>query len=295
MDTKYYCRNCKGLRHHTIIAEKKTRGAEDYDYFQWSDDYFIIECKGCETISFLRIYGNTEMVEHDDEGNIDYVNKITLYPNYIENGREVDNFYYLPREINTIYEETLSAFKADAFILTAGGFRAIIEATCNHLKIRKDDLSKRIDLLHGKGYLSLNESKRLHSIRFLGNDALHEMETPKKEQLLILLEIVNHLLENLFIHDRKIANKIDTLIDSYEDFSKLLRNKISKELLGKEFNLFEMLGKSKRLMKANDVKEFESQLITDIENEKIQFLAVIKNDTETIYKVVKAPDFIFDF
>lgn len=295
MDNKHHCRTCKGLRHHITIAEKRTRGAEDYDYFQWTDDYFIIECKGCETVSFLRVYGNTEMVEYDDEGNIDYVDKTILYPAFIENGREIENFYYLPREINTIYKETLSAFKADAYILTAGGFRAIIEATCNHLKIRKDDLSKRIDLLHGKGFLSLNESKRLHSIRFLGNDALHEMETPKKEQLLILLEIVNHLLENLFIHDKKIADNIDTLIDTYVDFSKLLRNKISKELLGKELTLFEILGKSKRLMKATDLKEFECQLISDIENAKLQFLAIEKKDNATIYKVIKAPDFIFDF
>lgn len=295
MDNKYYCRNCKGLRHHKTVAEKRTRGAEDFDYFQWKDDYFIIECKGCETVSFLKIFGNTEMVACDDEGNIDYVDKITLYPFYIEHGREIENDYYLPKEINTIYQETLSAFKADAYILTAGGFRAIIEATCNHLKIKKDNLSKRIDLLYGKGILSLNESKRLHSIRFLGNDALHEMETPKKDQLLILLEIVNHLLENIFIQDKKIANKIDTLIDNYDGFSKLLRNKISKESIGKELTLFEILGKSKRLIKENDLKEFESQLISDIQDSKLRFLAIEKNDEKRIYKVIKAPEFIFDF
>jgi len=296
MEEKYYCRNCKGQRNHKTIFEKKIRGSDDVGYFHWVNNYSIIECLGCENISFLNIYSDTEMTIYNEEGAPDYDNEITLYPFYLEEGRELDGTYYLPKTIRNIYEETIKAFKTSAYILTAGGFRAIIEATCNDLKIREDDLSKRIDLLHEKGFLTLNESKRLHSIRFLGNSALHEMETPKKDQLLILLEIINHLLENLYIHDKKIGNHIDTIIDKYDDFLKLIRNKITKDNLDKELTLSQILGKSKILIKPIDFKKFETKLIEDIDiNKTIDFLITIKNEDKIIYKIKKIPEFNFDF
>lgn len=295
MEEKYFCRNCKGLRNHKIVFEKKTRGCDDINYIQWIDNYFIIECLGCETISFLNIYSDTEMVNYNENGEPDYDNEITLYPFYLDKGKELENVYYLPPIIKNIYKETISAFKANAYILTAGGFRAIIEAVCNNLKIRKDDLSKRIDLLHDKGHLTLNESKRLHSIRFLGNDALHEMATPKKEQLLILLDITNHLLENLFIHDKKFGGKIDSIIDKYEIFLNLVNNKTCKENLHKEHTLSQILGNSKRLIKLGDIKNFEQKLILDIEEKKVDFLSIISKEEKTIFKIEKTADSFFDF
>ncbi|RZJ99419.1 MAG: DUF4145 domain-containing protein [Flavobacterium sp.] len=266
------------------------------DYFQWIDTYHVIECAGCENISFLNIYSDSEMIHYGDEGELEYGQTETLYPYFIEKGTELDSIYYLPGTIKNIYEETIKAFKAKAYILTAGGFRAIIEATCNDLKIRKDDLSKRIDLLHEKGFLSLNESKRLHSIRFLGNSALHEMEIPKQQQLLILLEIVNHLLENLYIHDKKIGDDLDTIIDKFEEFLTLTRNKISKDFVSKEMSLNEILGKSKILIKPADLKKFETKLIEEIEVTKsIDFLAVAKHGEKIIYKIEKMPVDAFDF
>lgn len=295
MEEKSFCRNCKGLRNHKILSEKKTRGSDDVNYIQWINNYFIIECLGCETISFLNIYSDSDMIDYNENGEPDYYNNITLYPFYLDEGKELEYVYYLPPIIKNIYKETISAFKANAYILTAGGFRAIIEAVCNNLKIRKDDLSKRIDLLHDKGHLTLNESKRLHSIRFLGNDALHEMATPKKEQLLILLDITNHLLENLFIHDKKIGSKIDSIIDNYETFLILVNNKTCKENLHKELTLNQILGNSKRLIKPGDIKKFEEKLIIDIEEERVDFLSIMSKEEKPIFKIEKIADSFFDF
>lgn len=193
MKEKYFCRTCKGLRNHKEIHQEKTRGGDDEGYFQWIRNFSIIQCLGCETVSFLEIYGDTEMIEHNENGELDYYYDKSIYPNFLEKSDELENQYFIPESIRIIYKETISAFKANSYILTAGGLRAIIEAICNHLKIKKGNLADRIDLLHNKGHLTLSESKRLHSIRFLGNDALHEIEKPKKEQLYILLDIINHL------------------------------------------------------------------------------------------------------
>jgi hypothetical protein len=290
-EKKHYCRNCKGERNHKIVSEKKTGGSYD-DYLQWSDYFYIIECLGCNNISFLKIYSDTEMMYYNEDGEPDYADKIEIFPLYLENLEELSHTYYLPPKIRIIYNETVSALKSKLYLLAAGGLRAIIEATCNHLKIKKADLSVRIDLLHEKGHLSLNESKRLHSIRFLGNDALHEIEIPNKGQINILLEIVNHLLENLFIQDKKLVDNIVIVIDKYDDFLKAIRNNITDKNIAEIKSINELLGKSRRLIKSKYFVGFVEQLNAEIKEAKIDFLSL---EEDSKYKIEKKSEFTFEF
>lgn len=292
MKTKYFCKKCKGLRNHNTIYEHKVRGEEDDFNFQWIDQYKIIECNGCENVSFLHIYSDSSMMRSvNTEQGYEYYEEEIVYPYYLTKGYEIVS-YNLPKPIKEIYVESISAFKADAYILTAGGFRAVIEALCNHLKIKKGNLEERINLLHNKGHLSLGESKRLHSIRFLGNDALHEIEKPKKAQLEILLEIINHLLSNLFINDKMIKGKIDTIIDEYSEFKKLLQGKITKEMLKKEVLADELLGKSKRLLSKENYKNFIDKMNKEIEDGEIDYLEIV-DKLNLKYKVIKEPELSF--
>jgi hypothetical protein len=288
MKKKYFCRTCKGLRNHQELYQKELTEADEFDYFIWSDKYCVIECLGCNTISFLKIYGDTEMRYTDEYGRSDYYFNEEIFPLYLEKGYELDKNYF-PISIRNIYGETISAFRANLFILTAAGLRAIIEALCNHLKIRADDLSVRIDLLHKKGHLTLNESKRLHSIRFLGNDALHEMVLPKKEQLNLLLEIVNHLLSNLFINDKLIKGKIETVIDNYDEFFQLFKRKINAEMIGKEFTLLQILEKSRKLISKDKMIDFEKLLVEEILLEKHDFIKTDNSETIVKVTILKVP------
>lgn len=105
------------------------------------------------------------MIEVGEEGEYDYCYDETIYPPYLEQGRELVP-YNLPNKIKDIYIETVSALKNGLIILAAGGLRTIIEAVCNHLKIKKGNLSNRIDELSQKGYLTKKEAKRItfHSL-----------------------------------------------------------------------------------------------------------------------------------
>lgn len=56
MKEKYLCRKCHGLRNHNVLFEKKIRNDdEEEDPLQYLDEYFVTECKGCGTISFLNV------------------------------------------------------------------------------------------------------------------------------------------------------------------------------------------------------------------------------------------------
>lgn len=295
MKEKLFCSNCKGYRNHKSLFETEKEGSLDNGYFQWKDKYLIVECQGCENISFLHIYGDTEMVEYDDEGNFDYYFNYTILPPYLEGSSEIKEIQFLPIAIKDIYTETISTLKSKSFILAAGGMRAIIEAVCNHLGIEEGNLGKRIDLLHKNGHLSEGESKRLHSIRFLGNDALHEMEKPKKDQLYILLDIINHLLSNLFINDKKINGKVDTVIDKYVDFCRLVQSKINKEIVGQKLSINELLGKSIRLINKEMLIKFKGNILNEIKEGKLDYLSLEKETKEPIYKIEKVPVIPFDW
>ncbi|SKB69891.1 DUF4145 domain-containing protein [Maribacter arcticus] len=288
--SKWHCNNCKGKRNHKELFEKKLRG--DDEGYVWIEKYIVIECLGCENISFLKIFGDITMYEINHDGHQEFYFDETIFPYYLDRGDEMKYSHHLPDSIKIIYKETISAFKADSYILTAGGLRAIIEATCNHLKIKKDNLEKRIDTLYKKGHLTLSESKRVHSIRFLGNDALHEIAMPKKEHLYLLLEIINHLLANLFINDKIIKGKVDTIIDTYEDFIVLIKNLISKELVSKELKLDDLLGKSKRLIDKSKIAEFEKILEKDAVENKYDFINLTKDKN---YKILKVPELSFNW
>ncbi len=292
INKKYFCSNCKGKRNHKILFEEKRSGDEDFQAFFWINEYKVIECSGCENISFFQLYGDSSMIGQDIHGQSEYYYDEEIFPYYLNKGFELQNLYYLPKSISHIYKETINAFKVNSLLLAAGGFRAIIEALCNHLKIKKGNLEERINLLHSKGHLTLSESKRLHSIRFLGNDALHEIAIPKREQLDILLEIINHLLANLFINDKIITGQLDIVIDEYEDFASLIQTKIKKDMLDKEINLYDLIGKSKRLISKNNLARFEKGLVDDIKNGNFLFIEIV-DEEKLLFRVIKEPELSF--
>jgi len=294
MEKKYYCRTCRGLRKHELLFIKKTSGQDEDAVIYWNEDFFVIECSGCETISFVKEYGDSEMYDMNMEDNsYGYYTDEKIFPLYLENGMDLTHGYLLPPTIKLVYDETIEALKSKCYLLAAGGFRAIIEALCNHLKIKKSDLSVRIDLLHEKGHLTINESNRLHSVRFLGNASLHEMEVPKKEQLIIVLEIINYLLENIFIQDKKIAGKMAVVADTYDSFLSLLRKGICKEFIGKELTITELLGRTRRLIKKNNLEKFEKQFSDEVSKGEHNFLTItsLENGKKPKFRIEKLPEF----
>ena len=229
------------------------------------------------------------MYDRGEYGEQKYYFDNKVYPPYLKKGEEIEHQEHLPEKIKIIYQETIAAFKSNSSLLTAGGLRAIIEAICNDLEITGRNLADRIDLLSKNGHLTKSESDRLHSIRFLGNDALHEIEKPKSEHLFILLEIVNHLLNNLYVNDKLMDGKVEKMITKYDDFVRLVQNKIDKDMVGKKYQLIKILDKSMRLLSRENYSSFQTRFIDDIEKNNIKFAKVIKEENEVTLEIIEKP------
>ncbi len=62
----------------------------------------------------------------------------------------------------------------------------------------RPNLHEKIERLHQKGVLTQEHAQTLHGHRHLGNHALHELDSPAREELQLGIEILEHTLENLY-------------------------------------------------------------------------------------------------
>jgi hypothetical protein len=273
---KSYCLRCDFNTNHNILDKHGIRSDnEDYDY---AIDYLIVQCLGCEKISFREEFVDIESAYPDENG--EWIPDITvsLYPKKLRVKRKLENTHILPKRIKVVYEESIKSYNAECFILTGVAFRAIIEAICLEKEIPGRNLEKKINALVRNKLITEKESKRLHSIRFIGNDSVHEMKSPKEESLKIVLNIIEHLLNNLYLIDYNSQNHLETVIDQFGEFTELLNNTLHKFEKGNEIPLAKILGKKVRRLNGK-ISDFETELIAKIGTNEYELLEVGKIDT----------------
>lgn len=288
MDKKYYCRECKRKTNHkSLHKENKIINTE---YFYSTESFSIIQCLGCDSMSFLNIYSDDSMITEAEHGVPYYYEEEVIFPKYIAGGIEIITMtHYLPKKVRNIYQETVEALKNDLYILAAGGLRTIIEAICNELKIKEGNISKRIDELLSKGHLTKTQVNRLHSIRFLGNDALHEVDTPEKEIVYGLFDIINHLLQDLFLQDKKIQNGKYKIIVDYNHFKDILISQIKNDMIEREYELKDIFKQYYRLIEKESLGDLIQKLNEEIKDGKIDFLE-IADESSNKYKIIREVD-----
>lgn len=262
------CRRCNTKTRHQIQAVIVNKR---HDYWENErDTWAVVQCLGCLTNAFHFRNEDFEEVFEDVDGDLQHSVTSTSFPSVIQNHRPLSGTDHLPSLINTIYQQTVKALSQSADVLASIGLRATIEAVCNNLNVSGSNLQKRIDSLFKAGYVSNGDKKRLHAIRFLGNDAAHEIKQPYRTEILVALEIVEHLLNTVFILESR-AKGLETLVESYQEFLKLLERCARKHKEGNSLNLLGLLGKQRRLIAMN-LEIIETQLLDELDANRVPFL-----------------------
>jgi hypothetical protein len=228
---------------------------------------------GCERISFRKETHDYEIAFPDDYDSWTYPISVDIYPLPLKNHRAIDEQYILPFQIRTVYMETIKALKANCFLLAGVGFRAVIEAVCIDKLITGRNLDTKINNLCKNRFITDKEMERLQAVRFMGNDSVHDMTVPKENAIYVVLEIIEHLLKNLYIIDHHAKPVLDTFINDFEDFEKMLIEKIMKFKKGDEFPLAKYLGKDVRRLNGQ-IEKFEAELIATINKGDFDFLTI---------------------
>ena len=129
--------------------------------------------------------------------------QVTVYPERRQQRHLINDVITNLPIIGAIYAETVAAFNADCLILAGGGLRATVEAICKEKSIVGKNLQERIDGLVTQQLLAKPQADLLHEERYIGNAALHEIERPNASDIAIGIEIVEGLLNTIYILPRR--------------------------------------------------------------------------------------------
>jgi hypothetical protein len=160
------------------------------------------------TESFCREDRCSEEMDLDpDTGEATLAVTKTFYPNPSASRSEIENAHHLPVAVHAIYREALAAHAAQLPISVGFAVRAIIEAVCIDKQIPGYNLEQKIDGLAAAGLITADSAKILHSLRFMGNAAAHQIKAHKAQELGTALDIADILLQNVYVLPQ-LANKL---------------------------------------------------------------------------------------
>ncbi len=271
---KDYCPRCCILTNHEVIHKEKISG-DPVEHFSWSESYEIIQCKGCDNIQFRKVNWDETMIgwDYEIQEHVPYSER-TYFPPSVNGHKRLRNFYEIPERIRVVYNETLECLKGKCYLLAGVGLRAIIEAVCLDQEINGKDLATKINNLTKGKLITEKDSRRLHSIRFLGNDSVHEMEVPKESKLRIALDIVEHLINNLYLIDIDANEHLDTIISDYDTFKRMVIKKLGATTTNIQQSINQILGKDYRRIEPSYVNNFVQELIDEIDKGTIPLIAL---------------------
>lgn len=252
---------CQNETNHAILYNKQV--SSDNEDYHYDTKYMTVQCMGCESVSFRQEFHNYEATYPDEYDNWVYDITVNLFPQPLKKYKALREQYLLPLQILTVYNETLEALKSNCFLLAGVGFRAVIEAVCIDKAITGRNLETKITNLSKNRFITDKEADRLHAVRFMGNDSVHEMAVPKEKALYVVLEIIDHLLNNLYIIDHHARPVLDTFITNQEDFEELLLRKLKLFKKDDDFPLAKFLEKDVRRLNGY-LSSFETELINQI-------------------------------
>ncbi|MBP0624981.1 DUF4145 domain-containing protein [Cupriavidus consociatus] len=205
------CIKCVGKTTHKVLVSVDVRGDEGDEHYSysWAEDYQVVQCQGCKTVSFRSESSNSEDY-HQEEDGTEWGVVEKLYPTRLEGRKGLGgDVHYLPQNVRRIYDETLMAMSNPAPVLAGIGLRALLETVCKEKKATGKDLYAKLDNLKDEGVLTPPQVVILHKIRTLGNAAAHEVKPHSDKQLGLAMDIVEHVLNDVYILPKKAELEFD--------------------------------------------------------------------------------------
>ncbi len=197
---RIYCNQCSGETNHVLHAEHKQRyqESEGLHLAYWEEaTYGLWVCAGCDTGILEAAWTGSGMVGPDGEDIYTY----TYYPPRSVDHLRAKQYKQLPSNLVPVYAECIKSFNAGLYLLCSAGLRALVEGICQDKSIAGRTLEKKIDGLNT--LLPQNIVTCLHSFRFMGNDALHNLAPAQRKSLRLAIDVCEDLLNFLYELDYK--------------------------------------------------------------------------------------------
>lgn len=195
------CNRCDNTTNHIVCSSVEFSWGNDD--IQGIDTYEIIRCSGCDSISFRIGSSNSDDYDIDEEGSYSHPETEEIYPSRLMGRSALKDIYSLPDKVRSIYRETHLAMCTKLKILAGVGIRALVESVCLEESAKGANLEKKIEDLVKKEVLTKRNATVLHKTRLLGNQSAHEIQAASDSELDVAFDIVENLLESVYIIPKK--------------------------------------------------------------------------------------------
>jgi len=194
---RLHCNQCRSLTNHDLKgAHRRCFDTEEDGNWIYSEDYVyrMWVCAGCESATLEEVYVWSE----------EPTKYFSYYPQRNSGQLPIKTYLQLPSNLASTYRECVLSFNTGLRLLCAAGLRALIEGICKSKNVGGRNLEQKIDTL--EPLLPKNIVQSLHSFRFMGNDAVHQLEPPDLGDLRIAIEVCEDLMNFLYELDYKASN-----------------------------------------------------------------------------------------
>jgi len=198
------CNKCHGDRNHRVLYENTITGSRhDPEYYsfsgdnvKWADTYAVVQCQGCDTVSFK----HTHWFEPSDNWDI------TEYPP--PSRRSLPEWHEsLPDDIQSLLSEVYHALAADSRRLALMGARALVDMLMVSHVGDTGTFAKRLSALQNAGFIGERQQEVLRAALDAGSAAAHRGYRPSSSQLNAVMDIVENLLSATY-HLRSLAKRL---------------------------------------------------------------------------------------
>jgi hypothetical protein len=208
-----FCIKCMSKTNHKILSEctkeYTPHEIEDMNVDCATGTWQILQCEGCERVTFKEAWTNSESSIDPKTGMME--EDIHLYPPRDEHYINPYLLNGIPTFLNQLFIDVVDAYNNKIYWLCAVGIRAIIEYICKIKSIDKgpetdksgkvkysESLYGKIEGLLEKKFITEETAKSLHLQRLLGNESIHEFELPTQKELNACIKIAELTIKNIF-------------------------------------------------------------------------------------------------
>ena len=200
-----YCRRCGGDRYHAVIAEEQRHWSDDEAAIDGCNTWSILECRGCQNVTFVHTHWFSEDTEIGDEGPEPIVHR-DLYPP--PPPRPLPEWASEPwlsltsedHWVVKLHNDIYAALSSGALGLAVMGTRAIMDFVVTpNAGEAGGGFAKKLERLCSEGFTTDIQAKILNAAFDAGSAAAHRGYSPDEKDVCTLLDITETLLRRIYI------------------------------------------------------------------------------------------------
>ncbi len=195
-----HCNGCLGNRQHDSLYQCSCNWTEtdDEDNPIYEEQYVfdLLQCRGCKTISLRRTYTHSGMPEAE----------VDHFPPSISRHRPswFQNLGFLAfkgpkHEIRCLLEEIYSATFSGSRRLALMGVRAVLDVALTDKLGDIGGFDQKLNAAVEKRWITPKHHEVLKATIDAGSAAAHRSYNPDKEHLDLVLDVVEHVIQLLYI------------------------------------------------------------------------------------------------